>query len=79
MILAFARLCLIYNDFLSKIIFSEKSLSVPMSVRPFVRPFVRHVLSRPVPSQKKVTEAENFTEQSCQIYFKGGKIHSESH
>ena len=41
----------------SKIIFSEKSLSVPISVRP-------------VP---KVTETENFIEQSCQMYFKGDK------
>ena len=46
----------------SKIIFSEKSLSVqcPYSV-------CVSVSSRPVP--KKVTEQENFTKQSCQIYF----------
>lgn len=49
----------------SKIIFSEKNLSVHI---PCVRPSVR-----PVPSQKKVTEAENFTKQSCQMYFKGDK------
>ena len=55
--------------YLSKIIFSEKSLSVHMSVRLFVC----HVPSRPVPSQKKVTKTENFTEQSCQMYFKGDK------
>ena len=52
---------------ISKILFSEKSLSVPMSVCPSVHP------SRPVPSQKKVTETENFTEQSCQMYLKGDK------
>ena len=39
-----------------------------MSVRPCVCPSVR-----PVPSHKKVTETENFTEQSCQMYFKGDK------
>ena len=53
----------------SKMIFSEKSLSVPMSVRLSVC----HVPSRPVPSQKKVTETENITEQSCQMYFKVDK------
>ena len=47
---------------LSKIIFSEKILSVHMS-------------ASPVPSHppKKVTEIENFAKQSCQIYFKGDK------
>ena len=51
----------------SKIIFSEKSLSVRMSVCLFVCPVC------PVPSRppKKVTETENFAKQSCQIYFKG--------
>ena len=44
-------------------IFSEKSLSVSMFVCP----------SRPISSQKKVTETENFTEQNFQMYFKGDK------
>ena len=48
----------------SKIIFSEKSLSVHMSVRPS-RP--RHV---PVTSPQKVAETENFAKQSCQIHFR---------
>ena len=47
----------------SKIIFSKKSLSVPMSV------CLSACLS--VPSPKKVTETENITKQSCQINIKG--------
>ena len=55
----------------SRIIFSEKSLSVPI---PCVR--VSVCPSRPVPSRpvtKKVTKTENFTEQSCQMYSNGDK------
>ena len=57
----------------SKIIFSEKSLSVHMSVCLSVCLSVCPVC--PVPSRppKKVTETENFAKQSCQIYFKGDK------
>ena len=54
---------------LSKIIFSQKSLSVHIFVRLSVCP------SRPIPSPspKKVIETENFAKQSCQIHYKGDK------
>ena len=51
----------------SKMIFSEKRLSLCLSVRLSVR------LSVPSRHKKKVTKTENFTEQSCQMYFKGDK------
>ena len=56
----------------SKIIFSEKSLSV--HVCPSVRPSVRPVPSpSPSLSPKKVIETENFAKKSYQIHYKGDK------
>ena len=57
------------SSYISKIVFSEKSLSVHMSVR-LSRPRPRHV-PVPVTSPQKVAETENFAMQSCQIHFKG--------
>ena len=54
--------------------FSERSLSVHMSVRPSVCPFVRLSIcpSCPIPSSpKKITETENIAKQSCYISSKG--------
>ena len=68
-----------YVNELSKIIFSEKSLSVHMSVCPSVCPS-RPVLSRPRPCPcppQKVIETENFAKQSCQIHYKGDKTTSK--
>ena len=50
------------KGFASKIIFSEKSLSVHMSVCLSVCPV-------PSRTRKKVAETENFAKQSCQISF----------
>ena len=62
-------------DFSSKIIFSEKSLSVPMSVCPFVRP------SRPVQSRhkKKLPKQKISLNKVVRCISRVTKIHSEPH
>ena len=56
----------LWDTLLSKIIFSEKSLSVHMHVSLSICPV-------PSPSPQKATESVNFAKQSCQTYYKGDK------